>query len=312
MKILALGVKPSHLEAVKEVAPEVELVFCNTDAETEAQISEAEVIVSWGRLMSPELLAKARRLAWIHVFSAGVDRLLSPALLNSPVVLTNSRGAHAIPMAEHVMGMILAFERGLPTLLQQQKERRWNPLKLREIYGSTLGLVGYGGIGREVARRARGFGMRIIAVKKHPAPEEGVEIWSLERLDDLFAASDYIVACIPLTDETHHLIGERQFQAMKPSAYFFNLGRGPVVDEQALIAALREKRLAGAGLDVFETEPLPADSPLWEIPNVIISPHTSASSPRQQQRVVAGFIENLARYLAGQPLLNVVDKAAGY
>ncbi|MHB8926217.1 MAG: D-2-hydroxyacid dehydrogenase [Bacillota bacterium] len=312
MKILALGVKPSHLGAAQQVAPDAHFVHVETKEEAEANIADAEILVSWGRLMTPELIAKAHKLAWIHVFSAGVDRLISPAMLASPAVLTNSRGAHAIPMAEHVMGLILAFERGLPALLQQQKERRWNPLKLREVYGSTLGLVGYGGIGREVARRARGFGMKIVAVRKHPAAEEGVEIWALERLDDLFAASDHVVASIPLTDESRHLIGERQFRAMKPTAYFFNLGRGPVVDEEALIAALREKRLAGAGLDVFETEPLPADSPLWDLPNVIVSPHTSASSPRQQERVVAVFAENLGRFLAGQPLINVVDKAAGY
>ncbi len=312
MKIIALSVRPGILERIKAVAPEAQVVPCSTKEELEANIGDADVLVGWGNIMTPQLLTQARKLSWIHVFMAGVDSLVSPELSATPAVLTNSRGVHAIPIGEHVTAMMLAFERGLPTLLRQQLEHRWNRLKLRELNGGTLGLVGYGGLGHEIAWRAQALGMKVIAVRKNPKPGDEVETWPLERLTDLFATADHIVACIPLTKESRHLIGERQFQAMKPDAYFYNVGRGPVVDEAALIAALREKRLAGAGLDVFEDEPLPADSPLWDMPNVIVSPHNSPSTPRQDERVAALFLENLRRYRAGEPLLNVVDKTAGY
>ncbi|HEY3315914.1 MAG TPA: D-2-hydroxyacid dehydrogenase [Bacillota bacterium] len=331
MQILALGVKPSHLDRVREAVPEAEIHFAETADEAAAKLGRAEILVTWGRPLTPELVAKGTGLSWIHLFSAGADTVLFPEMRASPAILTCSRGAHAVPMAEHVMAMILAFERDLRTIYRQQAAHEWKPLRLGELGGGTLGLVGSGGVAREIAKRAHCFGLRLLAVRKHggaagsaavagltasarPAPDPDLfdDVWPVERLDELFAVSDHVVAAIPLTAETRHLIGAAQFRAMKPSAYFYNVGRGPVVDEAALIAALKEKRLAGAGLDVFETEPLPPDSPLWDLPNVIVSPHASNSSPRQLARVVAAFVENLERYKTGLPLLNMVDKTAGY
>jgi len=279
-------------------------------------ISEAEVYVTgpW----SEDMLAAAPGLKWVHFLWAGVDRSLSPALIESDVTVTNSAGVFAVPMAEHVMALMLAFSRGLNVSMRRPHDWRsarktlWNHLP--ELGGATLGVVGYGGIGRESAKRAKALGMRIVAVRSRAQePDDLAErIWGPEGLHELLAQSDYVLLSCPLTGATRGLIGAEELACMRPNAILINLGRGAVVDQEALIGALRDGKIGGAGLDVTSPEPLPAESPLWDMENVIVTPHTSGTSPYTWSRQYELLRDNLSRYVRGEALRNVVDKQAGY
>ena len=285
----------------------------------DASIASAEIVL--GFAARPANFAAATRLRWIHATSAGVTGLLFPALAASPVLLTNARGVHAPAMAEHALGVMLAFTRRLHRARDAQRERRWIQRELwqaspsfGELAGATLGLVGLGRVGHAIATAARAFGMHVLAVRRHP--EAGSfpahEQWPADRLPELLSRSDFVVLAAPHTQATTKLIGTAELALMKPGARLVNLGRGALVDETALIAALRSGALAGAALDVFEHEPLPADSPLWDMPEVILTPHISGVTPDYWERSCALFADNLRRFLAGEPLVNVVDKQAGY
>jgi D-2-hydroxyacid dehydrogenase (NADP+) len=280
--------------------------------EAVAKAAEAEVIYA-GR-WSEKLWKSAPRLKWVQCWAAGVERFLTPEFIASPVILTNAKGIYAVPIAEHVMAFVLYFSRSFHHLVQAQLYRRWDWRQADELSGKTLGIIGLGGIGSEVARRAKGLDMRVVAVRRRPELhcEHADEIRGPDGLPWLLSESDFVALCAAATLETRHLIGEKQLRLMKPTAYLINIGRGALVNERALVSALDEKRIAGAGLDVFEQEPLPAESPLWTLPNVLITPHIAGSSPRSHERVVELFCENLRRYLEGTELLNVVDKEAGY
>lgn len=289
-----------------------------------AVVRGAEIYLGYG--LSPELLAAgteppAGRLRWVHSAAAGVGGSLFPEMRRSPVILTNSAGIHAPPMAETVLAMILHFARGLDFAVRAQAERRWDkePFErketpVREIAGATLGIVGLGGIGCEVAQRAAALGMRVLATRRRPAPAPpGIELLSGENaLECLLAASDFLVLTLPETDATRGLIGREELGRLPGGATLINVARGNIVDQEALIEALRSGHLRGAALDVFAREPLPADSPLWELPNVLITPHVSATSRGFWRRETNLILENFRRYLSGKPLRNVVDKEAGY
>jgi phosphoglycerate dehydrogenase-like enzyme len=262
-------------------------------------------------------LAAQPTLKWIHTGSAGVGAALFRELVESDVVLTNSAGIHAPPMAETVLGIMLYFARGLDFALRDQLAGRWDQTAfgttaspVNELSGGTLGLIGYGGVGRAIAEKARAFDMRVIATRRTPrSPDDGTQ---LVELDELLRESDVVVVTVPSTKATRHMIGAGEMAMLKPSAVLINVARGNILDEGALIDVLKAKRIRGAGLDVFEQEPLPAESELWRLPNVLILPHVSATTPRFWERQAAFIIENFGRYLNGRPLLNVVDKHAGY
>jgi phosphoglycerate dehydrogenase-like enzyme len=281
------------------------------------QLADTEVIVSG--YLTPEQLAAAKQLKWVHVHFAGVNRLLSvPELVQSEIIVTNAAGVSSKAIADQVIGYLITFSRALVPQIQaqQRKEWAWSYQRLRQIEldGQTLGIVGYGNIGGELAKRAKGFGMRVIATKNDTAgnfPHVDEMLHSGE-LNILLAESDYVVICAPLTPETQGLIGRSQFEQMKPSAYFINIARGQLVKENEMIEILREKRIAGAALDVFEVEPLPADSPLWELDNVLITPHSTGHFEHFMERTMSFFADQLRRYLSGQPLVNQVDKKRGY
>ena len=280
--------------------------------EGQARASEAEVILAghW----SDELWKAAPRLRWVQSWGAGVEWMLTSDFAASPVILTNAQGIYATPIAEHVLAFLLHFARGLDRHVRHQPEHRWQHAGVVELRGSTLGIIGLGGIGAEVARLAKGFGMRVIAIRRRPDRPSQVadEVRGPEALPWLLGESDFVAVCAALTPSTRELLGEAELRHMKPTAYLVNIGRGGLIAEEALIEALRERRIAGAGLDVFAQEPLPPDSPFWDLPNVLITPHSAGNSPRSHARLMALFCENLRRYLAGEELLNVVDKAAGY
>jgi phosphoglycerate dehydrogenase-like enzyme len=259
-------------------------------------------------------LAAAPRLRWMHTPSAGVERVLTPEVLARDITVTNSAGVHAIPIAEFVIGFMLAHAKELRAYAEAQARAHWErELDTRELYESTLLIVGVGGIGQAIAERATAFGMRVYGSRRTPRPTPGIElVVGADGWRELLPAADYIVVAAPLTAETRGMIDAAALAAMKPTAYLINIARGAVLDEPALLAALRAGRLAGAALDTFEPEPLPADSALWAMPNVTITPHATAHSPRMHARQLALYVENLVRFRDGQPLLNVVDKAAGY
>jgi phosphoglycerate dehydrogenase-like enzyme len=296
--------------------PGLELVKTTTPAELAAEIGDAEVFYGFP---TADVLRQGTALKWIQSPSAGVNFLQNmPDLVQSEIVLTNTRGAHGPSIGEHTFALLFALTRHLDLCLQGQRERRWAWSDIyytsHEIYQRTMGIIGYGAIGRSIAQRARGFEMNVLAVDAHPAAGAPFvdEVWGMDRLPDLLRQSDVVAISAPLTDASHHLLGAQELALMKPSAYLIVVSRGGIVEENALAAALTAGTIAGAGVDVAEVEPLSADSPLWDAPNLIISPHTAGDSSEKEQRCVQILRENLIRYAAGDPLVNVVDKARGY
>jgi D-2-hydroxyacid dehydrogenase (NADP+) len=251
-------------------------------------------------------LRDAPRLSWLHTFSAGVDHPWFQALRKQGIRLTTSSGAHAAPIAHTVMLYLLALTRGLPAWLDAQRRSAWERHPLRDLQGLVMGVVGLGPIGLEVARLGAALRMRVVGVRRRPRGDEPCETWPLARLDELIAKADALVLALPLTDETHHLLDARRIALIKPSALLVNVGRGALVDEPALAVALASGRLGGAGLDVFEVEPLPQGSPLWSLPNVIVTPHNSGDTPGNLDRATEIFLDNLARFGRGEPLRNEV------
>src|SRR5450631_3385684 len=283
-------------------------------------LRDAEIIFTIS--LRPEQLALTRNLRWVHAPSAAVHQLLSPELVNSDVVVTNSREVHGPVVAEHVMGLIFALAKKLPQAVALQHKHVWGQesmwragVRPSEIAGATLGLIGVGSIGRRVAEMASALGMRVIALREHveKGSPEGVEaVFPPPAINEVLKQSDYIVLAAPLIAATHGLIDAGRLAAMKPGACLINVGRGAQVDEAALVEALRTGRIAGAALDVFEREPLPADSPLWSAENLLITPHTAGLTDKLWHRHYELFSDNLRRYVAREPLCFVVDKQKGY
>lgn len=282
--------------------------------ELDALLAEAEVI--YGFRLPNDVIARAPKLKWIQVMSAGVDRFLDIEFQQSSVIMTNVSGIHAIPIGEIVLEQMLMFAKQAPLCFRLKQEKQWKRFMPTVLRSKTVGIVGLGNIGREVARLAKAFGMRVVATRrstKRVARAKHVDILlPTEQLTRLLKESDFVVLSLPFTSETNRLIGEKELRTMKPTAYLINIARGNIVDEEALICALDERWIAGAGLDVFATEPLPADSRLWEFTNVIFSPHIAAGMEDYNIRATELFCDNLRRYLSGKNVFNVIDKKKGY
>jgi len=291
--------------------------------ELEEAMAEAEVLFGfWGPALvelypDPETLRRqASHLRWIQLTSAGVDRAARSGLLESDLLVTNASGLHATPIGEYVLLQMLMFCKGAAKFIRAQDRREWVRYMPQELFGKTAGIVGLGHIGREVARLAKAFGCRIVATRRsatsNAQDDIADELLPPSELARLLGESDFVVLAVPLTAETRHLIGEAELRAMKPAGVLINIARGAVVDEAALVRALKEGWIAGAGLDVFEQEPLPPESELWQLENAVISPHISGGTEIYNQRATAIFCENLRRYLAGEALLNLADRTRGY
>jgi len=284
----------------------------------ESAFEEAEVLLlgSVPTSVLDHVVTRSSRLRWIHSAAAGVDRVTTPVVRERGLIVTNARGVFSRPIAEYVVMMSLAIARRLPQLLELQRERTWQPLRGRELSELTIGIVGFGSIGVELSRLLAPFGCRILATRRHPergaADAPNVELHGLDRLDELLRASDIVVVAAPLTDETAGLIGAEQLAEMREDAWLINIARGRLIDEIALRRALQSKWIGGAVLDVFSEEPLAPDSPLYDTPNLMITPHTSWASDRVANRTVELFVENLRAFRAGEPMRNVVDLEAGY
>lgn len=291
--------------------------------ELEEAMAQAEVLFGfWGAGLvelypTPEaLLRQAPNLRWIQLTSAGVDRAARSGLLESDITVTSASGLHATPIGEYVLCVMLMFCKGASRFIRAQERREWARYMPQELHGKTVGIVGLGRIGSEVARLAKAFGCRVLATRRSAAArtkdELADELLPPSDLPALLAQSDFVVLAVPLTQETRHLIGEAELRAMKSTGVLINIARGAVVDEAALVRALKEGWIAGAALDVFEQEPLPAESELWGLENVVLSPHISGGTEIYNRRAVAIFCENLRRYLAGESLLNRADPERGY
>lgn len=311
--LVAHNIDAKSLERLRSVSPDVQVVVAKTPEDAIIEAGDADGVYSGGTL-AREILLAGKKLRWAQVRSAGVDASLYPEMIESDVILTNTSGAYDIPIADHVFAMILCLSRGLNMFIRHQMEGVWKGALTLELAKQTVTIIGLGSIGLAVAQRAHGFDMRILAVDMMTVnkPEYVERVEKPEKLHELLSESDFVAVCCPLTQKTHKLIGEAEFQKMKPTAYIINPARGKIIDESAMIRALSEKRIAGAGLDVFEQEPLPADSPLWKMSNVIVTTHTAGASPATGERITDIVCENLRRFAAGEPLINVVDKRSGF
>jgi D-2-hydroxyacid dehydrogenase (NADP+) len=337
VRVVAAGKLPSGFPLVA-FEDRVQLIQARTDDDLRSGVKDAEVLYSW---RIPESVPEGTpRLRWIHLPSAGADHIRSLPVWQSDIIITASQGAHMAPMSEHFFAMLLALTRHVPDMTRAQDRRAWihersdAPLRLSELRGKTLAIVGWGKIGDGIAHLARAFGMRVIGTRWSVMVPREVEdtgssalvappwlepldlspdiVYPAAQLPDVLAQSDVVVLLLPLTTETRDSFGEHEFRAMKPGSLFFNFGRGQVVDEDALIAALQSGRIGGAGLDVFAREPLPPSSPLWGMSNVIVSPHLGGVGEQTSERAARLFAVNLTRYLEGRELLNVVNRKQGY
>ena len=283
--------------------------FTNLDA-MDTDIAAAEVLAG---TISAAALPRATRLKWVHSWAAGPDRQLFPEFVASPIPLTCSKGNGAIPLAEHAVMLMLMLNRNVLRWLAAQHEKRWDHFVHAELNGLTCGIIGAGYSGVDLALKAKAFHMRTVGVRRHPQPTPNFDhVYPSAELKSFLAESDFVVVTAPLTPETKGMLGEAEFRAMKKTACYICFSRGGLADDAALLRALQEGWIAGAGLDAHSEEPLPADSPFWTAPNTIVTPHNGASTRATRDRGFQIFVDNLRRYVAGEKLVNIVDKHLGY
>lgn len=314
--IISHNIGQDFLKQIMEVLPEWDLFVGKDCSIWRDALVEAEIIVGWRREMEPYCLPSNSKLIWIQAWSAGVNSLPLQKLKEKNVILTSANGVHAFPISETIFALMLGLTRKIHTYTKNQQTKTWHHAGLKlELHGKTVGIIGVGSIGKETAKIAKAFGMTVLGVRRSGKQEEFVDhMYNIDQLDIILPKCDYVVVTLPLTDETYHLFGAKQFRLMKPETFFINIGRGDIVVEDTLIQALQEQTIAGAGLDVFAHEPLLKDSPLWDMENVIITPHTSGSTEHYAERVIKNIlIPNLKNYLSGNfPLINTVDYSKGY
>jgi phosphoglycerate dehydrogenase-like enzyme len=310
--VLASTLADKDLALLDALPPETSLAVGTSVEAFERLAEDADVILSWslaGQVLR-DVFAMAPRVKWVHSRSAGLDTVLFPELIASPVPLTNGKGVFSQSLGEFALAAILYFAKDFRRMIRNQEGRRWEQFDVEEISRQTVGIVGYGDIGRACASRARAMGMQVLAVKRHgPASDE---VFLTADRAAMIARCDYIIAAAPLTPETRGLIGEPEFAVMKPNAVVINVGRGPVIDEAAMLRALTEKRIKGAALDVFDTEPLPTGHIFYELDNVLLSPHCADHTSDWTEQAMRFFLAQFERYRTGEPLENVVTKHLGY
>jgi phosphoglycerate dehydrogenase-like enzyme len=306
------------LRKLEALGPGVNLRIGKTAEALADAIPAARVLFNWtgSKPDVGRILNEAPHLEWIHAMYAGLDRSLFPELVAHPIPLTNGSGVFSQSLGEFIMLGILYFAKDVIRMNKAKKEHHWDVYDKPEIRKETVGIVAHGDIGRAVASRAKALGMRVLAHRRNPAPRPGDEnvdrVYGADGLHAMLPECDYVAVTAPLTEQTRGMIGQREFELMKPSAVILNVGRGPVIDEDAMVEALRTKQIRGAALDVFDVEPLPHDSPFWDLDNVLLSPHSADHIHGWVEDAVIFFVEQFKRWSAGEPLKNIVDKQAGY
>lgn len=312
IKVLIASGISEEVAAMLEAAPsEMEIDFLPEGAKLSDHISDAEILYG---VVSEDALPHATSLQWVMQPFVGVERSMYPAFKESPITLINSKRLYGPQLAEHAFALLLSLTRGINTQLELMREKEWKWLSCVEVSGMTMGILGLGGIGRAVAQRAKAFDFEVIAVDPEPMekPDTVDELGQLDQLHEFLSRSEVLTVCCPITPQTHKLLSHAEFDALPEGCYFINVSRGKVVDEDALVAALKSGKVAGAGLDVTYTEPCPQDNPLWTLPNVILTSHTAGASQNIAKRAMQTFLDNMHRYVNGEPLINVVDKEKGY
>jgi phosphoglycerate dehydrogenase-like enzyme len=311
--MISVDISDDQIGMIESICEDMEVVVARSQGEQMVQIPNVDIVLGG---INRDLLLKAGKLKWVQLPSAGADSLMFPEFVESDVILTSMKGYVGVHLADHAIALLLALIRGIHTALRNPRWEMRGSIRADsiELTGKVMGIIGLGGTGREVARRAEAFGMEVIAIEPEDMqkPDFVKETWRPERFHDLLECSDVVAICAPLTDETRGMFDMDAFRKMKRTAILINVTRGEITDGPALMKALEEKLIAAAGLDVTPEEPLPSDSPLWNMDNVIITPHTSGGSPARTDRLVKLFCENLQRFLTGKPLLGVIDKQKGY
>ena len=317
--LISFGLPAQYVERIRVFSPRVRVQQSRNREEALALVRDVDILLAG--FFSLELFRAAKRLKWIQTLFAGVDRFLYPEIVKSSVVITSASGVNSIAVSEHVIGMMLCLNRKLHLFVRNQTERKWKTsdadltFQMDELSGKTAGIVGLGRIGSEIAKRAKCLGMRVVATRRDPSAPKSDYVDKpvpLGNLEELLADSDFVIIQVPLTRETEGMFGEKELDRMKPTAYLVNASRGKIIKEDELIEALRERRIAGAALDTFSVEPLPEDSPLWSMQNVILTPHVAGLTPRYMERLTDLFCDGLRRFMNNEPLINVVDKSRGY
>jgi glyoxylate/hydroxypyruvate reductase len=335
--LIASPLEPEHIARLTALDPRLEVIYrpdmvgeprypadhhppvqrsAAQAAEWAALLAEAEVLLDVDGPSMADFPARVPQLRWIQSSSSGIGEWVRRlSIVESPIVVTNAAGLHSVALAEFVLFAMLYFAKRWPEMVAEQRAHHWERCAIDTLEGKTLGIVGLGNVGRKVAAVVRPFGVRVIGSRRSPGPSEheGVDaVYGPHDVAALLTASDYVVLIVPHTTETVGLLGQAELACMRPGAVLINIARGSVVDEPALIEALRSGRLGGAALDVVAHEPLSADSPLWDMPNVLITPHSMSTATTENERLTTLFADNLRRYVAGEPLRNVIDKIRGY
>ena len=312
-------VPPWFTERLRRDFPQLEVVHLPNYDRVMEEIADTDIAISWS--LRGEQIKAAKKLRWIHSTAAAVHQMMTPELRATEVIVTNARDVHGPVVAEHAIALAFALAKRLPQAVRYQEQAHWGQYDLwfseprpRELNGATMTIIGLGAIGTPLAKLAKALGMRVVAVREHP--ERGREVadavHGFEDLDSALTAGDFVVLAVPVTPKTRHLMNAARLARLKPDAYLINVGRGVLIDEAALVEALRARSFAGAALDVTTEEPLPANSPLWQMDNVLITPHIAGLTDRMWERHYEHYTKNLRRFLAGDPLLWVVDKERGY
>jgi phosphoglycerate dehydrogenase-like enzyme len=312
--VLCYPVEKHHVQQIQQIAPDAEVIDAGQDG-IAAQLPTADVFCGHAKVPVPwDEVVQLGRLRWIQSSAAGMDHCLVPSVINSNIVVTSASGLFANQVAEQTLALLLGLLRGLPTFFRASLKREFIRRPTGDLHQSTVGIVGFGGNGRRLAQVLAPFNVHILATDLFPVdkPDYIDELWPANRLHDLLPQVDALILCVPLDDTTQAMIDAKALTRMKQGSLLINVARGPVVVEHDLVEALKSGQLAGAGLDVTEVEPLPIDSELWELPNVIITPHVGAQSSRRIDDTTDLFCENVARYLKGKPLHNLVDKQLGF
>jgi phosphoglycerate dehydrogenase-like enzyme len=327
MKILIVHYHPFELwhapawlrERLQSEFPQLKVLQLPNYDRVPEEIADTDVFIGW--FLRPEQFLAAKKLKWIHSPAAAVHQLMFPEVVGSSVLVTNSTGVHGPVVAEHAIAVLLALAKRLPQAMRYQAKKKWSQEQLwqerprpREVDGATVAVIGMGVIGSEFTRRAKALGMKVLAVRENPGKGTGGadEVFGPSQIDEVVPRADYVLLCTPVTPATSHIMNRARLKKMKPDAYLINVARGTLIDGPDLLEALRNRTIAGAALDVFEEEPLPEQSPFWELDNVLITPHTAAVTERLWERHFNLIVENLNRFMAGKPLLYEVDKRRGY
>lgn len=314
--VINLKLEESLVRTIKQFLPDWNIVAANDSVLLTDDLKQAEIILHWSQKIEPLVLEENKNLKWLQTWTAGIDSLPLPELQQKGIYVTSANGVHAYPISETIFALILGLTRKIHTYVRQQLEKKWYHARLnQEIHHQTIGIIGVGAIGLETAKIAKAFGMQVLGVRHSGKATDYVDkMYKPDQLNVVLPQCDVVVITLPLTKETTYMFTKDQFKQMKDTAILINIGRGPIVKEDDLIQALRQHEIAGAGLDVFTTEPLPEDSPFWEMEQVIITPHTAGSTKHYDERVIKDiFLPNLKRYLQGEvPHMNLVDYEKGY